>query len=65
MRADPRDLARRVVALAVATTVIVAIVAGRPLLAALERASAVCVGGTALILVVEAIVRRVRRREVR
>ena len=62
---DPRDLARRIVALATATSGIVGILCGRPLFAVLERAGAVCVAGMLSVLAGEAIVRRARRRIVR
>ena len=62
---DPRDLARRVVALATVTCALVGILCGRPLLAVLERAGSVCVAGLIAVLAGEAIVRRARRRIVR
>jgi len=64
-RIDPRDLARRVVAAVTAAAALSSVLAGRPLLAVLARASLVCGIGIALIACAEAIVRRVNRRVVR
>jgi hypothetical protein len=62
---DPRDLARRVVALVTLAAAIAGVLAGRPMLPVLSRASVVCIGGIVLIACGEAIVRRARRRVVR
>jgi hypothetical protein len=64
-RIDPRDLARRLVAAITGAVALSAILAGRPLLAALARASSVCCAGILLIAAAEAIARRVNRRIVR
>ena len=61
---DPRDLSRRVVALGAATAGLAGILAGRPLLAVIERSAAVVCVGIVLIAAVEALVRRVKRRAV-
>jgi hypothetical protein len=63
--ADPRDLARRFVVGASAIAGLAGIVSGRPLLAVLLRAGAVCAVGILLIAVAESIVRRARRRVIR
>ena len=62
---DPRDVARRVVALTTATTGLVGILAGRPLIAVIVRAGTVCGGGILVVVAAEAIVRRAKRRIVR
>ncbi len=62
---DARDLSRRVVALATATTGIAGILAGRPLVAVSVRAGSVCVAGIVVIAAAEAIVRRAKRKVVR
>lgn len=63
--ANPRDLARRVVVGVSAVAGLAGILAGRPLLAVLLRAGAVCCGGILLIAVAESVVRRTRRRVIR
>lgn len=63
--ADPRDLARRVVAACAASAGLAGILAGRPLLAVMTRAGAVLCAGVILIAGAEAIVRRAKRRVVR
>ena len=62
---QPRELARRIVVGAAAIAGLVGILAGRPLLAVLLRAGAVCGGGIFVIVCTEAILRRARRRVVR
>ena len=65
MRANPRELARRVVVAISALAGLAGILAGRSLLAVLPRAGAVCLIGVLLIVCTEAIVRRAKRRIVR
>jgi hypothetical protein len=65
IHADPRDLARRVVALTAVTAGLAGILAGNPLLAVLARCGIVCGAGILAITATESIVRRAKRRVVR